>query len=315
MEGSPAEKAGIKPGDVVIEINGKLTVEIGSLRKSIIMIKGPRGTKVVLTIVRNGIEKPIKITVTRGEIQQKTVRFRIINENIMYIRLSQFSRQSSVEVARAIRIMKGDIDGMALGLFLDFRNNPGGLLDQAIAIADMFLDEGMIVETRPRNSDGNTAVFARDGQIVRKDLPIIILINKNSASASEIVAGTLKDLHRATLVGTKSYGKGSVQTVIPLFNGGALRLTIAKYYTAGGTTPHDVGIAPDVVLELPDEYWKDIPRMERRTHIDPQLQKAIDVLDGIVGNATNDPPIPTRRPIRDIRLIYPSPNCTGGNAC
>lgn len=298
MAGSPAERDGLKANDIIIEIDGESLSGL-DFRQAIAKIKGDPETKVTFKIIREDEAEPLIITVTRGSIEQKVVSARIIGESIMYIRLSQFNENSAGEVQEAIEEMQKARD-VFNGLILDLRYNPGGLLYQAIEISNMFLDEGLIVETRERNVESGNKSFASEGQLVSKDLPIVILINEYSASSSEIVAGTLKDLNRATIIGVKSYGKGSVQTVMQLSNNGALKLTIAKYYTAGGTSPHGVGIFTDIEIIMPEDYWDDIPATERSTHIGPQIQKAIDFLEGSFADKQYD--------ILD-------PRCADGNIC
>jgi len=277
-------------GDIIIKIDGVSTGD-SDLQKSIKKIKGPSGSNVIFEILRKDVEEPLIIVITRGQITQKVVRFRIIDNKIMYIQLRQFNQLGQREMEIAIEKMMAEAEKnneTLQGLIFDVRSNPGGLLRQAVSITDMFLDEGLIIETRPRNPEQGRKQFATEGQAIPANMPIVILINEFSASASEIVAGTLKDLNRATIVGVKSYGKGSVQTISRLPNGGGLRLTIAKYYTAGGTSPHGVGITPNIEVVIPEDYWRDIPISERRNYIDPQLQKAIDVINQSSLNSNSD---------------------------
>ncbi len=279
MEGSPALRDGLKPNDLITEVDGDSLKDL-DLLKAINMIKGPTDSKVKFKVIREGEDEPLMITVTRGRIEQKVVQSRVIDDAIMYFRLDQFNAKSSKEVKEAVEKMLDDLeDGKKyIGLIFDVRGNPGGLLGQAIKISNMFLDEGLIVETRPRGAEEGRKHSARQGQIVRKDLRIVVMIDGGSASASEIIAGTFQDLKRAVILGVKSFGKGSVQTVMRLSNGGALRLTTAKYYTAGGTSPHGVGISPDIEVTIPEDYWKEIPPADRATHIGPQLKMAIEFL-------------------------------------
>ncbi len=298
MEGSPSAAAGLKAGDFIVEVNDKKVRDL-DLMQGVDLIKGPKGTTVKLKIIREGVKKPIDIVVTRDKIKIQVVRNRVINEKIMYVKLSTFNENSTNDIRNAIRKMQSTcvatmnlITGTSTdcksneyaGLILDLRNNPGGLLNQANAISDLFLDEGTIVYTKVRGGIVDYNVSASEGQIIPKTMPMVVLINKFSASASEIVAGALKDLERATIVGVKSFGKGSVQSIIPLENGGALRLTTAKYYTASGATIHKVGITPDVVVDLkktdvdpenPDRAY--IEKM-KRGYNDTQILKAVEIL-------------------------------------
>ena len=280
MEGSPAERDGLQIGDLVIEVDGITTKELGDIQAVINKIKGPEDTKVKLKILRKDVTSSLIITVTRGQIIQEVVKSRIVGDNIMYVKLNQFNMISTTKLTEAILALMLEIDEEK-GLILDLRFNPGGLLNEAMSISDMFLDVGLIVEIRPRHVIDGEKTYATQGQAVPKNMPIIILINEFSASASEVVSGTLQDLERVLVLGSKSYGKGSVQSVIPLSNGGALRLTTAKYYTAGGTTPHGIGIKPDVEVKLSKEYWKTIKAADRRTVIDPQLEAAILIMGNI----------------------------------
>ena len=297
IEGSPAEAAGLRPGDLMKSVNGIELKEL-SLRDAVKSIRGPEGTDAKLVIVRG--DEELTITVVRGEIELVVVRSKLYDNDIAYIRLTTFNQVSTSKMAEAfskLRRQLGDKEEFS-GVIFDLRGNPGGLLNEAIIITDMFLEEGTIITTKGRNGEILFTQAAHSHQIIPSNIPMVILINKGSASASEIVAGTLQDLGRATIIGVKSYGKGSVQSLISLSNGGTLRLTTAKYYTAGGTTPHDIGITPDIVVELPEGYWDDIPIVERRNHIDPQLQKAIDILSIAVDGPVN----------------VPGPNCDG-NSC
>lgn len=292
IEGSPAEAAGLRPGDLMKSVNGIELKEL-NLRDAVKNIRGPEGTDAKLVIVRG--DEELTITIVRGKIELVVVRSKLYDSDIAYVRLSTFNLLSASKMEEAfskLRRQLGDKEEFG-GVILDLRGNPGGLLNQAIFISDMFLEEGTIITTKGRNDEILYTQVAHPHQIVPSNVPMVILINKGSASASEIVAGTLQDLERATIIGVKSYGKGSVQSVIPLRNGGTLRLTTAKYYTAGGTTPHDVGITPDIVVELPEGYWDDIPIIERRNHIDPQLQKAIDILSNVSAAPEIDIPAPS----------------------
>lgn len=273
IDGSPAKAAGIKAGDLIKSINGKPLKEL-SLTDAVKIIRGPIGTDAVLEIIRDG--KPLSITVVRGKIKQKVVRSKMLPSNIGYIRLSQFGDNAEKEVREAIASLTATLKtGKTFkGLVLDLRSNPGGLLKGAINISDMFVKSGVIVSVRGRDAEHHTEITNATPRLkFPLGIPMVILINGGSASASEIVAGTLQDLKRATILGVKSYGKGSVQHILGMPNGGALRLTRAKYYTASGKVIHGVGITPDVIFELPKE-WKP----ETREELDPQLLKAIEVI-------------------------------------
>jgi len=282
FEGSPALKAGLQNGDIIIAINGENTYEIDDLRKTVNMITGEEGTDVSLTIVRDDAKLEEDIVVTRGKVDAPVVYSQVLSDTIPYVSLSQFTGTSSNDIEKAIERSIIDIESNnknMTGLILDFRYNPGGRLDQAINIVDLFVAEGLIVETKGRHAENDKQSHAHKDMIIPKDVPIVVLINKYSASASEIVSGGLQALDRATVMGVKSYGKGSVQTVLRLAHGAALKLTIAKYYTASGEVIHGVGITPDVVAELPEGYKK-----ETREDVDPIMQEAIDHINGLVNN-------------------------------
>lgn len=285
MPRSPAMDAGLKDGDKVWKIDDQLTKDLDGdrpINEAVKLIRGPTGSEVKLYIERDGIKLDEPIVVTRGIIKIESVKTRVLDSDIAYMSLRQFGDKSVEEIAEALQKFADDPDITYRGLIFDLRNNPGGLLSSSIAISDMFLDEGVIVSTRPRDASEERFNNARIGQMVPKDFPIVILINEFSASASEIVAGTLQDHKRAIIVGKKSYGKGSVQSIIPLVNGGALRLTIAKYHTASGKTPHDVGIKPDVEVELPEDFYKDMSYADRETVVDPQMTEAIKAVRKII---------------------------------
>lgn len=282
---SPSAKAGLKTGDKIWKIDDSLTQDFEGdrpINKAVKMLRGTTGTDVKVYVERDGVKLEEPIIITRGVIKIESVKTRVLDGDIAYMTLSQFGDKAVTEVAKAIQKFADDPEITYQGLIFDLRDNPGGLLDAAIIISDMFLDEGVIVSVRPREGIEENFYRARIGQLVPKNFPIVILINENSASASEIVAGTLQDHKRVVIVGKKSYGKGSVQTVIPLINGGALRLTTAKYHTASGQTPHDIGIKPDVEVDLPEDYYKDMPYAERQTTIDPQMVEAIKVIRQLI---------------------------------
>jgi carboxyl-terminal processing protease len=246
VEGTPAYEAGIMAGDRIIEIEGKSTQNM-TLMEAVKMIRGPKGTDIQLTISRNDVEKPIDFKITRDVIPLISVKHQLLAPRIGYIRVSSFQNNTSDAVVAALEDLE---DGRELqGLILDLRNNPGGLLTQAMDVSDIFLDEGIIVTTKGRNSSQDIVSKAhRDFN--RHLYPIVVLVNGGSASASEIVAGALQDNNRAVVLGTRTFGKGSVQTILPLSDGSGLRLTTAKYYTPSGKSIQSSGITPDIELEF-----------------------------------------------------------------
>jgi len=244
IDDTPASRAGVKAGDLIVLLDGK-SVQGLSLTEAVDAMRGDPGTTIRLTIKRAGVDKPVEISLTREIIHTQVVRQRLI-ESIGYIRLSSFDEQAANALAQAVKTLQRQSGERLQGLILDLRNNPGGLLDQAVAVTNEFLDQGEIVATRGRHPDDGQSWYARPNRDIAGGLPLVVLINSGSASASEIVAGALQDDHRAVLLGTRSFGKGSVQTVIPLEGDGAVRLTTARYYTPSGRSIQGVGIVPDV---------------------------------------------------------------------
>jgi carboxyl-terminal processing protease len=248
IDGTPAARAGIKSGDLITSVDGK-TIEGLSLEEAVDKLRGAPDTKVTLTLKRTGDSTPIVLTLTREIIHMEVVKSRREGD-IGYVRLSVFNDDTDRDLRAAMAGFRKS-GGRLAGLVIDLRNNPGGLLDQAVAVADDFINSGEIVSTHGRQSDDDHAWYARPGDLAA-GLPVIVLINSGSASASEIVAGALQDDHRAVLLGTRSFGKGSVQTLYPLDNGGAIRLTTARYYTPDGRSIQGEGIVPDVVVHESD---------------------------------------------------------------
>ncbi len=244
IDDTPASEAGIKPGDYITHIDGRQVMGL-SLNDAVDKMRGKVGTKVRLTIVRAN-EQPFDVVVKREEIKIQSVKNDIKADDVAYIRITSFSEDVDKMTEKAIEKAKKDIKGLK-GIVIDVRNNPGGLLDQAVNVSDLFLDKGEIVSTRSRNAEDTVRYSAQKGDIA-KGLPIVVLINSGSASASEIVAGALQDHKRAVILGEKSFGKGSVQTVIPLDKYGAMRLTTARYYTPSGRSIQAEGIMPDIVV-------------------------------------------------------------------
>jgi len=254
IDDTPAAKAGILANDIIVKLDDE-QVQGLTLNQAVEKMRGPVNTKIKLTIMRKGRDKPIEITIVRDIIRVRSVRWRV-EEDIGYIRITQFNEQTIENLKKAVADLSGQIPADKLkGYIIDLRNNPGGLLDQAVAVSDAFLTRGEIVSTRGRNVEETQRFNARPGDLTQGK-QLIVLINGGSASASEIVAGALQDHKRATVIGTRSFGKGSVQTIIPLGPGnGALRLTTARYYTPAGRSIQAKGISPDieVLQEVPEE--------------------------------------------------------------
>lgn len=243
IDDTPAAKAGLKPGDYITNIDREQVIGM-SLNDAVDKMRGKVGSKVKLTIRRVG-EKPFEVTLKREEVKIQSVKNDIKSGDVAYIRITSFSGDTDKMVEKAIKQAKKELKGNIKGVVLDVRNNPGGLLDQAVNISDLFLDKGEIVSTRSRNEEDTVRYTAKEGDIT-EGLPIVVMINDGSASASEILAGALQDHKRAIILGEKSFGKGSVQTVVPLGKYGAMRLTTARYYTPSGRSIQATGIIPDV---------------------------------------------------------------------
>ena len=269
MDGSPAEQEGVKAGDYIVKING-IQVQGKTLSEAVDLMRGPIGSKLEVTVRRKGVKKALIFEITREIIEVKSVKSKIIDGSVGYIRLTSFNENSSKQIREKIKNFK---ENKITKYVLDLRNNPGGLLSQAVRISDFFLDNGEIVSTKSRRSSENRKYFANDGDIINGKT-LLVLINYGSASASEIVAGALKDHKRAIIVGENSYGKGSVQSIMPLKNKGAIRLTISKYYLPSGKSISGTGIVPDIeVSEESDEF-------RIGTETDNQLDFAIKLLNG-----------------------------------
>ena len=245
IDDTPAQRAGIKAGDLIVRIDDK-PVKGMTLQEAVGLMRGKPGTKVTLTILREGEEKPLKITITRDIIRIRSVKWRMLDEGYGYLRISSFQIRTPEQVREAIAEMEKR--GALKGVVLDLRNNPGGVLNAAVEVADLFLDDGLIVYTKGRIKEAQMEFRATPGDLI-EGVPMVVLINAGSASASEIVAGALQDHRRAILMGQKSFGKGSVQTIMPLSDGGAIKLTTALYYTPSGRSIQADGIVPDIELK------------------------------------------------------------------
>ena len=253
IEDTPAFKAGILAGDQILKIDGDSTKNL-TLDDSAKRMRGPKGTQVTITIMREGFVKPREFTLTRDVIPVRSVRHELLEKQYGYIRLSQFQEKTEGELDKALKALEEGSKGSMKGLVLDLRNNPGGLLDQAVKVADRFIESGLIVSMEGRREDQKMKFFAHSqGTIAR--YPLIVLVNGGSASASEIVAGAIQDHGRGILVGTQTFGKGSVQTIFPLKDGSGLRLTTARYFTPNGRSIQAKGIIPDIIVKpsLPEE--------------------------------------------------------------
>jgi|TARA_Y100000992_G_scaffold59854_1_gene36551 carboxyl-terminal processing protease len=270
IDDTPASKAGIKAGDFIVKIND-IQVQGKTLSEAVDLMRGPVGSGIELTVRRRGEKKALIFNIVREIIEIQSVKVDVLKDNIGYIRLTSFNENSSNQINKKINELENNKKVNAY--ILDLRNNPGGLLSQAIKISDFFLDNGEIVSTKSRKNSENRKWFAKKGDLT-KGKTLIVLINYGSASASEIVAGALKDHKRAILLGENSYGKGSVQSIIPLKNRGAIRLTVAKYYLPSGKSISEVGVSPDIEIE------EEADNFRIRTETDNQLNYAIKLLNG-----------------------------------
>ena len=270
IDDTPASRAGIKAGDYIVKIND-VQVQGKSLSEAFDLMRGPVGSGIELTIRRRGERKALIFNVVREIIQIQSVKADILEKSIGYLRLTSFNENSGKQIEREIKKLEKNKD--VRSYILDLRNNPGGLLSQAIKISDFFLDNGEIVSTKSRKPSENRKWFAKKGDLTNGKV-LIVLINYGSASASEIVAGALKDHKRAILLGENSYGKGSVQSIIPLKNDGAIRLTVAKYYLPSGKSISEVGVSPDIEIDEENDDFR------IKTETDNQLEYAIKLLKG-----------------------------------
>ncbi|MDC3158218.1 S41 family peptidase [Candidatus Pelagibacter sp.] len=270
IDDTPASKAGIKAGDYIVKINN-IQVQGKSLSEAVDLMRGPVGSAIELTVRRRGFKKALTFNITREIIEVQSVKSDLLDNNIGYIRLTSFNDNSSQQIKKQIKKLKKNENLKAF--ILDLRNNPGGLLSQAIKISDFFLENGEIVSTKSRKKSENKRWFAKKGDIT-DGKTLLVLINYGSASASEIVAGALKDHKRAIILGESSYGKGSVQSIIPLKNKGAIRLTVAKYYLPSGDSISEVGVRPDIEVNEEGDNFR------IKTETDNQLNYAIKLLNG-----------------------------------
>jgi carboxyl-terminal processing protease len=283
IEDTPAFKAGIKPGDMIFKIEDEFTKDM-TLVDAVKKMRGPKGTKVRISVKREGVPELIDYTLERDTIRVQSVRSRVLDEGYVYVRLAQFQERSDRDLQRALEKLAGEKSGLK-GLVLDLRNNPGGLLTQAVRVADLFLDSGMIVYTEGRIESQRQKFFAqKDGSWL--DFPVVVLVNGGSASASEIVAGALQDHKRAVVLGTKTFGKGSVQTILPLDDSSALRLTTARYFTPKGRSIQATGIVPDITVDSSPQQEGKVDEKKR-----PSLRE-----ENLPGHLQNQKQVPGQQP-------------------
>ena len=276
IEGTPADKAGLRAGDKILQINEKSSKNM-SMTEAVRLIRGPRGTKVNLTILHEGEKEPQKYSITREVIPIKSVKSKSLEENYGYIRISTFQDKTTEDFQAALKKLEATKGGLK-GLILDLRNDPGGLLNEAVKIADEFLESGLIVYTQGRIKDQNLKFNAHPNK-TPKNYPIVVLVNEGSASASEIVAGALQDQKRAIILGTPTFGKGSVQTIIPLDDGSGLKLTTARYFTPNGRSIQAKGIIPDILVKgkplKKGETTEKEPRMLREKDLERHMEDEV----------------------------------------
>jgi carboxyl-terminal processing protease len=284
IEGTPADKAGLKAGDIILKINNKSTLNM-TIDEAVAIMRGKPKTKINVTIVRKKKPKPFVVTIIRDIIKIKSVYSKKIGKDILYVRVTSFDKNVVKGVKSALKDSP-----WATGMILDLRNNPGGLLDQAVGLVDLFVNKGIIVSQKGR-IDSENREFEASSYGTFKNIPIVILINGGSASASEIVSGSLQDHKRAVLVGEKTFGKGSVQVILPVNKDEAIRLTIARYYLPSGRTIQAVGVTPDVIVypgKVPHEIDEfSIKEAELKKHLESELEKITDKTD-TKSNLKND---------------------------
>jgi carboxyl-terminal processing protease len=297
IDDTPAAKAGMKSGDLIIGVDGE-SVRGLTINESVSKLRGPVGSKVIITVVRDE-KDPYEIEIKRDVIKIKSVKHNMI-KNIGYVRLTTFSDSTTSGLKKAVNKIKKDIGDKFQGLILDLRNNPGGLLNQSITVADSFLNQGEIVSTQGREDDDTSRVFAKKGDLINGK-PLVVLINSGSASASEIVAGALKDHSRAIIIGTRSFGKGSVQSIIPLAGNGAMRLTTARYYTPSGVSIQAKGIEPDIIVEA---GITDLKKKKIENRREENLRGALDSKKKVEEKETNKdiPLTPLEKLIQDNQI-------------
>jgi len=302
IEGTPADKAGMKAGDIILKIDEKSTLGMG-LDEAVSIMRGKKGTPIDLTIVREGESKPLSIHIIRDIIKIESVYSKTIDDNILYIRVTSFDKKVVEGVSKAIKKHKGQTKGIVL----DLRNNPGGLLDQAVGLVDLFVDEGEIVSQKGRDTRENQDYKAHANTTIT-DVPLVILVNSGSASASEIVSGALQDHKRAVIVGTKTFGKGSVQVILPITETDAIKLTVARYYLPSGRTIQAVGVTPDITVQAGkvETHENDfvLKEADLKQHLESELEKVNGTKEKSDAKEKNDDKniITHEELIKDIQL-------------
>ncbi len=301
IEGTPADKAGIKAGDIILKINDKATLSM-TIDDAVSLMRGTPKTPIDITVVRKGAAEPLKFHIIREIIIVQSVYTRTIDENILYIRVTSFDKKVAGDVKAAIKKNASK----SKGIILDLRNNPGGLLDQAVELTDLFVDEGIIVSQKGRNKSDDIVYSATKKDTITA-LPLVVLVNEGSASASEIVSGAIQDLKRGIIVGSKTFGKGSVQVVMPITDAEAIKLTIARYYLPSGRTIQAVGVIPDVEVDAGElkkrENGFNLKEADLKKHLESDLEKITDsMLDVTESNTTNKKTITKEQLSKDMQL-------------
>lgn len=300
IEGTPADKAGIKAGDIILKINDKATLNM-TIDDAVSIMRGTPKTPIDLTIVRKGQADPLKFHIIRDIITVESVYTRTIGKDILYIRVTSFDKKVAADVKKSIKKHAAK----SKGIILDLRNNPGGLLDQAVELTDLFVNEGVIVSQKGRNKADDISYSATKNTTVT-DLPLVVLVNEGSASASEIVSGALQDLKRAVIVGEKTFGKGSVQVVMPITETEGIKLTVARYYLPSGRTIQAVGVTPDIEVAAGEIKNHDksfnIKEADLKKHLESELAKEDGMLDVTEANASNKTIITPEQLNKDIQL-------------
>jgi carboxyl-terminal processing protease len=289
IEGTPAFKAGIQAGDQILKIEGDVTKDM-TLMDAVKRLRGPKNSKVTITIMREGFNKPQEFSLVRDVIPMRSVRSELMDKHYGYVRLSQFQEKTDGEFEKAVKALEEESNGQLKGILLDLRNDPGGLLDQAVKIADRFLESGLIVSVEGRREDQKMR-FSAQGPGTLPPYPLVVLVNEGSASASEIVAGAIQDHGRGVIIGTQTFGKGSVQTIFPLRDGSGLRLTTARYYTPKGRSIQAKGITPDIIVKL--------ARPEEEKEISPLKMPAEKDLDRHLIDLGKTPPKKEEKPRKE----------------